>query len=315
MNKKFKNNSLWGVVTMLLNALILLFFIFTIISLTKFDKENIELVDIKPKYEEKNIALYEAKQPMRQDSVAVHYYSTKLDSLKIVTPTNNAERKTVNDEIKRISSILENQLIQKARTDSIVEVVTAEYNPIKEEYDSIVTKVDSKHSTFLIFLVITIILFFIKILLFATWSYKNSKNIHHIASWMKEGHAPYWTYLSWFIPIYNLIKPFSVTSEIVNETEYILTEKEITPAAKLDNTEFLLGIWWAFLLLATVICSLILHSTFFTEGPMFAKFNHLSVAITALIIWIIYLAIEVLIIIKQNKYNKLLIANQSKFNS
>lgn len=313
MNKNFKNNRIWGIVTIILNGLILSFFAFALSFLMKFDKVNIDFVDIKPIYEEKTIAMYEARQPMRQDSAAVAYYSKRVDSLQKMTPTNAAERKVVTAELKRVSEILTSEIAKKERTDSIVNATEVEYEPIRTQYEDIQKDVSAKYTFFKNLIFVIALFFLLKVLTFAFWSYRNSKNLHGIASWMKDGHAPYWTFLSWFIPIYNLIKPFNVTNELMNETEYILTEKEILPKQKYDNTEFLLGLWWAFLLVAVVICSFILNATFFSEGPMFWKLSHLSMAISTFIIWVIYLALEVLVILKYNKYNKLFIENASKF--
>lgn len=311
--KKITNNAMWGKIAILLNFLIIISFVLSMFFLMKFDKVNTELVDIKPTYESATVKMHDARQPMRKDSAAVAFYSTKLDSLKTVIPQNAAEKKVVADELKRVSGILEDEMAKKERTDSIVLATEKQYLPIKAKYDEISQTTEKKSNSFSLLAYITFFLLLGKILVFAYWNYKNSKNLHQIANWMKNGHAPYWSFLAWLIPVYNLIKPYNVFSEIMNESQYLLAGKAELPKKENDNTEFLLGIWWAMVLLALVICSFILYSTFFTEGPMYWKFSHLSVVVTAIIIWFIYLLIDILMIIKYNKLNKLMIDNESKF--
>lgn len=311
--KKITNNAMWGKIAILLNFLIIISFVLSMFFLMKFDEVNTQLVDIKPTYESATVKMHDVRQPMRKDSAAVAFYSTKLDSLKTVVPQNAAEKKVVADELKRVSGILKDEITNKEKTDSIVEATETEYLPIKTKYDEISLTTEEKSNSFSIWAYITFFLLLGKILIFAYWNYKNSKNLHQIANWMKNGHAPYWSFLGWFIPAYNLIKPYNVFSEIMNESQYILTEKAELPKKEHDNTEFFLGIWWTMVLLALVICSFILYSTFFTEGPMYWKLNHLSVVVVAIIIWVIYLLIDIVMILKYNKLNKLMMDNESKF--
>jgi hypothetical protein len=130
---------------------------------------------------------------------------------------------------------------------------------------------------------------------------------------MKKSTSPYWAYLSWLIPGYNLVKPYTVFAEIYNETNYILLDKNIIKEDTDSNADFYLGLWWGLFLIATVVISFILSATFFNQGPMYFKLSHVGVAITAIIIWAFYLLHETVLIIRAIKMNQTLFANHPKF--
>jgi hypothetical protein len=309
MIKKITNNALWGRITVLFNLLILVAFILSVVALMGFDKENRVLVEKRPEYEQATMKMQEARQPSKGDSTRVAYYSQRLDSLSAMpTPKVAAEAKNLKSEIKRVSDILAKEIKNKAKTDSIIKVTEANYIPIKTDFTEIEKATNDKKATFSLLLYITLTLVVLKILFFAIWNYRNSKNLHQLADWMKNGNAPYWAFVSWLIPAYNLIKPYTFFNELMNESIYLLNDKSILPKKEVDNHEFYIGIWWTFFLLTFIISPLILYSTFFAEGPMFYKFNHLSIAIVSASIGGIYLLIESVLIFLYNKYNKLMMS-------
>jgi hypothetical protein len=139
------------------------------------------------------------------------------------------------------------------------------------------------------------------------------QNLCITSPWMKKSVAPYWAFLGWFIPGYNFIKPYSVFAETFNETNLILIDKNIIQKDIDSNADFNIGLWWGLLIMAVCVMSYILSATFFKEGPMYLKFSHAGVAITAVVFWAFYLLQETLIILRVIKMNQVLFANRPKF--
>ncbi len=313
--KNITNNAKQAKLTMLLNVLVLVFFIISMVFLLNFDKKNRAMLTEKPTYEFYQDALRNAEQPLKQHTAELDYYKVKMDTLQANKPEakNKKEMKKWQEEEKRISGILEEKEAQLASTDSTIAVAKATFEPVEAEYHQFESDMASAKTTFKIMMWITILLLIAKIACFAWWNYKNSLNIHEIAPWMKKGNKPFWAFVGWIIPVYNFIKPFSFFNEIWDETTYVLNDKDITKNNPEEDSEFVLGIWWCFLLISVIIISWFLHSTFFTQGAMFLKLNHTGVAIAAIICWAVYLLLEVYIIKKYNDLNKKMVDNSDKF--
>lgn len=313
--KKISNNAFLGKISMLLNVAIIVFFIIAMVFLLKFDKINRDFVDISPKFNKANLEMHDAKQPSRYDSVMVAFYTAKLDSLQAIpAPTVKADAKALTEEIARVGEILTDKKAEQHRNDSILKLAEADFLPLKTKYDELTIETTARKGTYLIFIWITIVLLIVKIGFFAAWNFKNSKNLHAAATWMKDGNKPFWAFLGWIIPIYNLIKPYNFFYEIWNETDYVLKEKSIVAKDKTENdSDFMLGMWWGLTLISLIGCSVILHFTFFADGPMYWKLSHVGVVSASCIFWILTLLIEAYIIRKYNKLNKILADNESKF--
>ena len=160
---------------------------------------------------------------------------------------------------------------------------------------------------------ITLVLFLIKVLVWALWNFNNSKNLRNVCPWMAKAAHPVWAFLGWLIPVYNLVKPYTFFNEIYEETEYALEDKNIVPEDTTSDNDFILGLWWGMFLITICLISFILASTFFGNGPAFYKLNHSTVAIVAIAFWAVYVLMEIFVVAKYNKMNKLMVENEEKF--
>lgn len=314
--KKITNNTKLGLLTMLLNAVVLVFFIISMVFLMKFDKTNRVVVNDRAEYEAAYEEFVTAQHPLKQDSAEVAYYQYKLDTLQQQKPANKEEQKSLADNIKMTKETLAEKIkLQEEHTASVADLQVS-YDKVNAHWEEINASNDKAKSAFWVIAIITIVLFLLKTVVLATYGYRNSKNIHEAAGWMKNGMAPYVSYLSWFVPVYNLLKPLSFVKEVWEETDYILEDKAIVAenkAQKIDNSGLHLGIWWGLMLISVWLMNFILYKTFFTEGPLFIKSNHGTIAIVAIIIMALCMLEEISLIRSYNKKNKMLVDNADKF--
>ena len=312
--KKITNNSKFGKLSMILNLLILVFFIISMVFLMKFDDVNVQFVQKKPEFNSARESLREVEQPRRRALAEVEHYQVRLDSLvKKAVPTDAKLRKEHEENLKRVREVLPEKKAQLAQIDSLIGVEQLFFEPIQTVYSDLENKTNQAMSKFNLYIWITIGLVFLKILVFGYWNCLNIRNLRNAAPWMEKGVAPFWGLVGWLIPGYNLIKPYSVSAEIWNETDYILKDKEILPKnSKNNNAEFNIGIWWGLLIFTMLIMTWIIGGTFFGQSAMYYKLNHQSVVIAAIICWAVYLLWECILIRRFNKMNHLLVANQNK---
>lgn len=320
--KNITDNSLWSKLTLLLNALLLVFFILSMVFLMKFDKTNVAVVAERPAYEKSYEDFVMAQHPLKQDSAEVAYYAYKLDTLtQKLSSVDKADRKALEDAINVTKGTLaEKKDIQAAHVKEIAEKET-EYAPVQAHWDEINQANDKTKKGFVAIAIVTLIFFVLKIAAMATWNYKNSKNIHNAAAWMKSGMPAWMSYVGWIIPVYNLIKPVSFFKEIWEETDYILEDKSIVSITKdakdtaVDNSGLHISIWWGLLLCSVWLMNIVLFLTFFREGAFFQKFNHKGVTIVAIVVLILCVLEEVYLILAYNKKNKMMVDNADKFDS
>lgn len=312
--RKITNNAKLGKFSMLLNLLILVSFIISMVMIMKFDEVNVKLVADTPTYEKGVEKMREVEKPRRQALGEVEYYEYKLDTLKKQPIKTDAKLQKLHaEDIARTIDNLKEKKAALNSVDSVIKVEQMFFEPIQTVHKDIEDQTNSAKDNFLLLMYITIFLVVLKITLFGIWNMINLQNLRIASPWMNKSTAPFWAILGWFIPFYNFIKPYSVFAEIWDETDYILKDKEIVPKdTKEDNNEFYVGLWWGFLIIAMGLMSWIINSTFFGQEAMFTKLSHSGVAITAIIVWAIYLAHETILIRKFNKMNQLLFANQSK---
>ncbi len=316
--KNITNNSLWSKLTLLLNVLLLVLFVVSMLFLMKFDKTNIKVVEARAGYEKAYENFVMAQHPLKQDSAEVAYYQYKLDTLQQKLPkVDKAGRKALEESISVTKETLSDK--KKAQQEHLEQLATheAEYAPIKAEWDALNDANAKTKSSFIVLAVITLIAFLCKIFSFATWNYKNSKNLHNISHSMKDGMPAWMSYVSWIIPVYNLLKPVSFFKEIWEETDFALEDKEIVKIADkdnyVDNSGIFIGGWWVLTLCSVWLMNFILYKTFFTEGPLFIKANHGNMTIIAIVVLVLCLAVETYLILKYNKKNKMLVDNADKF--
>lgn len=314
--KNITNNSRWGKLTLLLNIAVLVFFIISMLSLMKFDKTNTLVVSERPVYEKAYEDYIMAQHPLKQDSAEVAYYQYKLDTLQQkLAKAEKAAKADINDIINTTKETLGEKKKLQSQHQADLASLESEYKPINDNWNKINDDNAKSKKGFIVIAVITGLLFIVKLLLFGTYNYKNSKNIHEAAAWMKDGMPSWIAYASWFIPIYNLIKPLTFFKEIWEESEYVLERNNIVERKNTtDNTGLHMGIWWTFLLISVWLMNLVLFLTFFKEGAFFVKANHGAMAIIAVIIMVIAMAEETMLILNYNKINKMMVDNADKLN-
>lgn len=315
--KKITDNARWTKISMILNVLILVTFVIMTVFMNKFDKENSQLVAKKNQYETGLDSLKTIEHPRKLALQEFEYYSQKVDTLRAQTPpTDKEELQVYTETLERNEKNLEDKRANLATVDSTINAATAAFAPIKTEYETLEANAGVQKAKFRLWMIITVVLVVFKIAAFATWNFYNLKNLHAVSVWMKKGTQPMWAYLGWIIPVYFFIKPYSVFNEIWEETEYALADKNVVEKDKLSpNTEFNVSLWWCLVLTALVIVPVIFNSTFFSVSPMYFKFNHTAVTIIGIILWVVYMAMDVAVMMKYNKLNKLMVDNESKFNN
>ena len=312
--KKITNNASFGKLAILFNVLILCMFIISMICLLKFDKVNVKLVNETPAYENAITELQTVEKPRRQAQADVDYYTQKLETLQSETPPADKKKaKEHQEEIERTIKTLATKEAELEKIDHAIFEQTIFFEAVKAPFDDLNNSVNKSKSVFNVTLWLTVLLFVAKVFFFATWNYKSLQNLRLTSVWMKKSTAPYWAYLSWIIPGYNFVKPYSVFAETYNETNYILLDKNIIEKDTDVNADFNLGLWWALFLIAAVAMSFALSATFFKEGPMYFKLSHTGVAITAIFAWVLYLLQESVLMLRATKMNQILFENHPKF--
>lgn len=314
--KKISNNVSLGRLTQILNVAILLFFILSVVFLLKFDKVNVVKVGSEPSYLKAKDHLHTVEHPLKQNQAEVEYYAYKLDTLSQRQAAVAADKKAVKalqEDIDRTKNTLAEKKEALAKTEQAIADERASFEPVEAEYNDLLAQTEAAEGTYNIFLCITIILFVLKVVVWAVWNFKNAKNLRNVCPWMEKATAPSWAFWGWIVPVYNLIKPYAFFNELYDETEYALVDKNIVTVDSKSDNDFFLGFWWGMFLLAVCLISLIVYSTFFGEGPSFYKLNHTTVAIVSILLWCVYILMEVLVANKYNKMNKLMVDNEKVF--
>ena len=313
--KKLTDNTGLGKVILLCNVVVLVLFIISMLFLMKFDKTNSAVIQERNHYNK----LYEeyamAQHPLRQDSAEVAYYQYKLDTLQQKTATTKDEKKALSESIENTKQTLaDKQKAQEEHLKSLAELET-QYTPAQQNWNNLNEANNAAKKKFWVIACLTIVAFLAKTLLFAFWGAKNNNNLRNIAPWMNSGMKPWMSYVAWFVPIYNLVKPLSFFKEIWEETDYALENVDVVvrDENKVDNSSLYMAIWWGFLLCSVWVMNFILYSTFFREGAFFTKANHATMVVVAIIIMVICILFETMLILGYNKKNKMLLDNESKF--
>ena len=313
--KKITNNTMLGKLVLILNAVVLVLFIISMMMLLKFDKTNQVVISQRAGYEKAYEEYVMAQHPLKQDSAEVAYYQYKIDTLQQRNVTTKDEKAALAKTIEDNKAILAEKV--KAREEHLAKVaeLSGPYEELNAQWDEVNADNDKAKHAFWMVAILTIIAFLVKTFVLAHYGYKNSKNLHNVADWTKNGTAPYMSYVAWFAPIYNLIKPVSFINEVCDDTDYLLENKGLVPSDpdKIDNSGLYLGIWWGLLLVSVWLMNFILYKTFFTEGPLFLKFNHKTMVVVAVVIMILAMLMETYLILNYNKKNKMMVDNEDKF--
>ncbi len=313
--KKLTDNTKLGLLILLCNSVVLVLFIISMLFLMKFDKTNTAVIQERNHYN----GLYEsyamAQHPLKQDSAEVAYYQYKLDTLQQKTAATKDERKALAESIEVTKQTLADK--KKLQQDNLAKLAELEneFAPAQQTWDQLNADNNAAKKSFWVLAGITIFAFLLKTFVFAVWGARNNKNLRAIAPWMKDGMKPWMSYVAWFVPIYNLIKPLSFFKEVWEETDYALENVGALERDenKVDNSGLVMSIWWGFLLVSVWLMNFVLFSTFFREGAFFTKANHGTMVVVAIVIMVICMALETLLIMKYNRKNELLLKNEDKF--
>lgn len=313
--KKLTDNTKLGLLILLCNSVVLVLFIISMLFLMKFDKTNTAVIQERNHYN----GLYEsyamAQHPLKQDSAEVAYYQYKLDTLQQKTAATKDERKALAESIEVTKQTLADK--KKLQQDNLAKLAELknEFAPAQQTWDQLNADNNAAKKWFWVLAGITIFAFLLKTFVFAVWGARNNKNLHAIAPWMKDGMKPWMSYVAWFVPIYNLIKPLSFFKEVWEETDYALENVGALERDenKVDNSGLVMSIWWGFLLVSVWLMNFVLFSTFFREGAFYTKANHGTMVVVAIVIMVICMALETLLIMKYNRKNELLLKNEDKF--
>ena len=313
--KKLTDNTSLGKLILLCNVVVLVLFIISMLFLMKFDKTNRAVIQERNHYTK----LYEdyamAQHPLKQDSAEVAYYQYKLDTLQQKTAATKDEKKALAESIEVTKQTLADKTKQQADNMAKLAELEKEYGPVQQNWDQLNADNAAAKKKFWVIACITILAFLIKTFLFARWGAKNNQNLQNIAPWMKDGMKPWMSYVAWFVPVYNLIKPLSFFKEVWNETDYALENAGVMEREenKVDNSNIYMFIWWGFLLISVWLMNFVLFNTFFREGAFFVKAGHGTMVVFAIVIMMITMALEAYLILQYNKKNKMLLDNESKF--
>ena len=351
--KKITNNVGLGKLTMLLDAVIAVCIIISVVLLIRFDKVNVQYQNTKPVYDtyvQDSLRLEQVigdcQKKMDNAEVQKEILTAKIDSLKaeykIIEKDRKVEKK-VKDDLQNAIKFDEDQynsFVTAITEDSTMQTLAADTLKMSRiaNADLINTytqlEQDSKgpRMAYNVMIIITILLLIGKVVFFALWSFKNMKNVHAVSPWMEKSTKPIWAILGWCIPVYNLMKPCSVFSEIWDETKYILKDKEIANDDDENQMEFI-GLWWGLHLFAKCILPLVVGGlmvcfnywflpiagtdflnmgVFFGIRGFFLNLNHTFVAILVILAWLLYMGYEIYMVNSYNKMNKMLVDNESK---
>ena len=352
--KKIANNVGLGKLTMLLDAVIAVCIIISVILLIRFDRVNVRYQNTKPVYDayvqdslrlEQVMGDCQKKMDNAEEQKGI--LTAKIDSLKNEYKAIEKDRKVekkVKDDLQNAIKFDEDQyksFVTAITEDSTAQALAADTLKMNRaanvELIGTYTQLeqDSKgpRMAYNVMIIITILLFIGKVVMFALWSFKNMNNVHAVSPWMKKSTKPIWAILGWVIPVYNLMKPCSVFSELWDETKYILKDKEIVTNDEDENQMEFIGLWWGLHLFAKCILPLVVGGlmvgfnywllpltgtsivdmgVFFGIKGFFLNLNHTFVAILVILAWLLYMGYEIYMVNSYNKMNKMLVDNESK---
>ena len=277
--KKISNNVLLGLIIQVLNVAVLVFVIISVVFLLKFDKINVQKVKEEPKYSKEKEYLHTVEHPLKHNQAEVDYYVFKLDTMAQHRDAIANDKKAVkavkalNEDIERNEKILAEKKEALKQTQQAIADEMSVFTPIETEYNKLVEDNNKAKDTFMTYFWLTLCLFVLKIIVWALWTYKNSKNLRNICPWMMKATHPVWAFLGWIVPVYNLIKPYTFFNEIYDETEYALNDKGIIPENSKGDNDFVTGFWWGLFICTVVIVSGVLYLTFFTESQILSISN------------------------------------------
>lgn len=266
--KKFTNNALWGVISMVLNLVILCLVVVSAVQLGNYDKKNVYLQDsIMPTYSYWTDSVRYAEEALGKKQNSLEGYTKLFEDTKVSAekvratlaqdPENDSLKNKYYSDTTHLNDYGEN--ITRLKTEvglykDTVGYAKAGLKPWADKYNAAVNEASPTLGGFNIVIIITSILLVIKFACFGFWMMLNSKNVRRVAPWFKNKDIM--NIISWFIPIYNLFKPAALFSNLISETKYVLRDKSIITDPKDANQMESISLWWGSMIFAKMIMPL-----------------------------------------------------------
>lgn len=267
--KKFTNNALWGVISMILNLVILCMVIVSAVQLGSYDKKNIYLQDsIMPSYSfwMDSVKYSEEALGKKQNSLEGYtklFEDTKVSAEKVrqalaENPEDDSLKNKYYSDTTHLNDYGEN--ITRLNTEvslykDTVRFAKAGLKPWAAKHDAAVKEASPTLGGFNVVIIITSILLVIKMICFGFWMMLNTRNVRRVAPWWKK-NSDVMNIIAWFIPIYNLFKPCALFSNLISETKYVLRDRSIITDAKDANHMESISLWWGSMIFAKMIMPL-----------------------------------------------------------
>ena len=300
--KEFKQVKLFELLTHVFNGLLLILAFVTATTLLNFDKIHVvELQKTKPLEKDKE-ELHALKSNAFRATVEYEHRAHKMDSLNKALPEmkDQVVKKKTQEYLLNNKEDLAAKLRTKEELTSNLKAKEMKFEPMQAEFDKIKAEVDAKRHTFFLTLVFFILAFVLKVFAFMKMTHNQFGMLKQAKiEWMV--HKPYWAFVAWLIPIYNLIKPYKVFSELWEEADYYLYSNNKIEDKGREGGDLLMGLWWTSFIFVFLFASFVVYFTFFEQGAMFLKLSHTYVAYCTAILWVVCVAIETVMIFSINK--------------
>lgn len=356
--KKFKNNALWGIISMGLNLVILILVIVSAVQLGTYDKKNTYLQDsIRPTYSYWTDSVNYSKSVLDKKDKALEGYknsyrdveasSERVKAALAETPddkdlqnkyySDTTNMKNCKENIERLTEEI------KCYKDTLSFAETG-LKPWSDKYTAAINDAAPSLKNFNIVVIIAAILLALKFLCFGIWMMLNVKNIRKICPWWNKS-SEWMSVVSWFIPVYDLVKPCKLFSELISETKGVLHDKSIITDKKDANHMESISLWWGSMLFSKILVPLLIGGVticfylwllpflgtagidadanslgmfnfgayFGNTGMFFYLRPHVILMVMYIVGWLVYLGYECYMIFSYNKLNKMLCDNEDKF--
>ena len=267
--KKFTNNALWGVISMVLNLVILCLVVVSAVQLGNYDKKNIYLQDsIMPTYSFWTDSVRYSEEALGKKQNSMEGYTKlfedtkasvdKVGQLLAADPENDSLKNKYYSDTTHLKDYGEN--ITRLKTEVSLYKDTVGYakaglKPWADKYNAAVNEASPTLGGFNIVIIITSILLVIKMICFGYWMMLNTKNLRRVSTWWKKGNDAI-NIVAWLIPIYNLFKPCALFSNLISETKYALRDKSIITEANDSNHMESISLWWGSMIFAKMVMPL-----------------------------------------------------------
>lgn len=137
------------------------------------------------------------------------------------------------DIVSLISGYLQYNLLQTVANGGDISMETVNANDTREQIIGI----------------LYLIVFIVSAVTFIQWFRRAYYNLHLKVNYLS--HTEGWAAGSWFVPFVNLYRPYQIMKELYQETNDLLTKKQLSFNQNL-STNFL-GLWWSLWIISSFI--------------------------------------------------------------